>query len=440
MPRCAPLLLLTLLSGPGLACECTERLLVSGYNSDNVHVFDLCGGGFVRTLDTGGRLDGVQAVRESGGFLYVASEENDRIVRYDAQTLGYVDIFADVAALGLSKPTALAIGADGDVYVGAFGTPSVVRLDGQTGASKRRYDFGAQVASIDAGMTFHPDGRLLIPGFDSDNVVALDVETGATAELIPAGRGGLDAARVIVNDAARQRLLVTSWRSNRVLAFAYDGQFIESLITSAGPSGLAVASDGTLLLTSDQLGRVIRYDGDGNTLETVVQSGEGGVDGATFLTLTGSAGGNGAALDNAPEQAWLIGVGPFEANAMTADMVITDGTAFGPSFDPAAVRRLAWGTVTFELVDCLNATLGWQSTDPGFGTGGYDLQRVAPNLAQRDCEAGGLSSDAAQGTWFGGAPRDGEGLMIDVLDGGQGVLTWYTYRQPGSNQAPARAR
>lgn len=430
-------LIVTLLLAPGqpaAAGECSERLFVSGYASDNVHLFDLCGGGFERTLDTAGRLDGVQAVRIANGFIYVASEENDRVVRYNAESLAFVDIFADTAALNLSKPTALAVGPDGDIYVGAFATPSVVRLDGQTGASKRRYDLGGQVAAIDAGMAFHPDGRLLIPGFDSSNVLALDVDSGAATELIAGGTGGLNAARVIVDDSANQRLLVTSWRGNRVLAYGYDGSFIEALITRAGPSGLAVATDGTLLVTSDQLGRVIRYGADGSQLETVLEAGAGGVDGATFLALTGSrAGQTGTSLDNAPEQAWLIGVGAFENTAMTAEMVITDGTAFGDALMPASVRRLPWGTVTFELLDCGSASLSWDSVDPGFGAGGYPLIRVAPNLAQRQCEAGGISADASQGTWFGGAARDGEGLMVDVLDGGQAVLTWYTYRLASAN-------
>ncbi len=418
-------------AGGALAQECTERLLASGYNSDNVHIYDLCdGGSFAGVLDSGGRLDGVQAVRQSGDFLYVASEENDRIVRYSADTLEFVDIWVQTPSIGVSKPTALAVGPDGDIYVGGFQSTVVVRLNPQTGAEVQRYNLGSAINGIDAGMAFGDDGRLLVPGFESDNIIAIDVDSGSTSQFIAAGSGGLDAPRVIVNDTARSRLLVTSWRSSRVLAFAYDGGFTEELVVAGRPTGLVVDGQDTLLVTSDQVARVIRYDSNGGIVETVVESGAGGLDGATFLTVIGTRAAATPVVTE-PDQAWLIGSGEFVGNTLVAEMVITDGARFGAAFDPAAVRRQVWGQVEFALIDCDNATFSWSSPDPDYAQGEYAVLRLGPNEARESCLQQGLSPAAASGVWFGGPPRDGEGMMVDVLLGDIGVLTWYTYR-PGT--------
>ena len=36
------------------------------------------------------------------------------------------------------------------------------------------------------------------------------------------------------------------------------------------------------------------------------------------------------------------------------------------------------------------------------------------------------------GSWFGGAARSGEGFLIDVLEGGQAFVAWFTYGDAGS--------
>ncbi|MEM9529686.1 MAG: hypothetical protein AAGA23_02080 [Pseudomonadota bacterium] len=398
---------------------------MSGYNSDNVHVFDLCGGGFDGLLDSGGRLDGTQAVRRVGNHLFVASEENNRVVRYQAATLDFVDIFADTTAVQIPKPTSLAADASGDLYVAGFDTPAVAKLDGSTGELLQRWDLTGQISGIDAGMIVDQRGRLLLPGFNSSNVIAIDLAGGGVSELISAGSGGLNAARVIHEDPDRNRLLVTGWRSNRVHAFSYDGDPIEDVIVRANPSGLDLDADGNILLTSDQQARVIRYSPTGEQLDVVVDVGEGGILGATFLQVSGSQ--QGVSLAQA-DQSWLIGVGTFTEQVLTAELVITDGARFGADFDPAAVQRIAWGSVEFELTGCDSAEYRWSSLDAAYGTGGYPVLRIAPNLASASCASDGLDSSAAQGTWFGGAERDGEGLLIDVLDAERAVITVYTYR------------
>ena len=81
------------------SAACAGRLFVSGYFSNNVHVYDACTGEFQRVLEPGSRIRGPQALRVGpDGRLWVVSEESASILRYDLATLDFVDV-EDLASL-----------------------------------------------------------------------------------------------------------------------------------------------------------------------------------------------------------------------------------------------------------------------------------------------------------------------------------------------------
>lgn len=132
---------------------------------------------------------------------------------------------------------------------------------------------------------------------------------------------------------------------------------------------------------------------------------------------------------------WLTGLGTFDGRHLRVqDVVLTVGTVFGPRFDPAEVERTRWGRVEIEFTACDRAELSWQAEDSAFGDGGFVLQRLAPSPALAACLAGGFDSgiDWATGGWYGGPGRSGEGLMIDVIDGGRAFVAWFTFGPPRS--------
>lgn len=302
----------------------------------------------------------------------------------------------------------------------------IVRVDPQTGAEVRRYNLGDHISGVEAGATFNADGRLLIPGIDSGNVLALSVGSGQVVEWVGANRVGLEGPRVLVRNDARQRILVSSWGSNQVIAFNFNGTFIRTLIFQRRPSGLALDLEGNILVASEDSSRVVRYSPAGVELGEVTGANAGGLAGATFLALVGP---EGSADDlSQPDQLWLVGVATLNAGALVADMLVTDGASFGADFDPTAVQRIPWGRVNVELLACNRAVYRWESDNPAYGSGEFELVRVAPNRAEGHCEREGVSIDAAGGAWFGGPQRDGEGLLIDVLNDAQALITIYSYR------------
>ena len=68
-----------------------QELLVSGYTSDEVHRFDYANGNYLGALAAANGAHAV--VTGADGLLYIAVEEDDKVVRYDPATLLFKDEF-----------------------------------------------------------------------------------------------------------------------------------------------------------------------------------------------------------------------------------------------------------------------------------------------------------------------------------------------------------
>lgn len=266
---------------------CSHHLLVSGYFSDNVAVYDACSGAFLRQLEQDGHIDGAQAVRHNprDDLVYVVSEGNDQVQRY-RRNAGYdfVDVFAQLDP-GFD-PTGVAFGPAGEVYVAGYGSSSVIELDPLTGAIigiVLPSDSG--LLGADNGMMVSADGMLYVPGYDSSSVARVDLATAAVqADFIASGSGGLDETRGIVDEGGT--LLVGGEGSGAIYRFdagsgALLGTLVEGLVR---PTGLALDLDGSLLVLWGN--RVRRYDRDSGEFLGILANGvDGGISGGTFIAL-----------------------------------------------------------------------------------------------------------------------------------------------------------
>lgn len=269
------------------AQPCSHHLMVSGYFSDNVAIYDGCSGAFLRQLDSSGRIDGAQAVRynPADDLIYVVSEGNDRILRYrHASTYEFVDVFAQLA--GNIDPTGIAFGPNDQVYVASYGTSSVIELNPLTGQQigvVLPSDSGLRGA--DNGMMVSAAGYLYVPGYDSSSVARVDVTTGQIqAEFIATGSGGLLNSRGIVDEGAT--VLVGGEISGAIYRFnAGNGDLLGTLVSGLSrPTGLILDTNGTVLVLAGN--RVRRHDAvTGAFLGFLANGADGGISGGTFLAL-----------------------------------------------------------------------------------------------------------------------------------------------------------
>ena len=273
------------------ARACNQHLLVSGYFSNNVAIYDACSGQFLRQLDQSARIRGAQAVRlnPADDLIYVVSEGNDQIQRYRHADYAFVDVFAQLG--GGIDPTGIAFGPDGRVYVASYGTSSVIELDpvtGDTVGTVLPSDSG--LLGADNGMMVSASGRLYVPGYDSSSVARVDLDTAEVhADFIESGTGGLFETRGIVDEGAT--ILVGGEGSGAVYRFDADtGALVGTLITGLSrPTGLALDTDGSVLVLSGN--RVRRFDPTTGALLGIVAYGvDGGISGGTFVALVPIAG------------------------------------------------------------------------------------------------------------------------------------------------------
>ena len=59
-------------------------------------------------------------------------------------------------------------------------------------------------------------------------------------------------------------------------------------------------------------------------------------------------------------------------------MIITDGTGYGPAFNPEDVNRVVWGKITLEFTDCNNLIAMVDAQLPEFSDIGLDQIKLIP--------------------------------------------------------------
>lgn len=176
------------------------RLLVSTSRGNSVVELAQHGGSAPQVLVApgAGGLDDPDAMTIGpDGKLYVSSghtPENSAILRYDARTGAFEDVFA--SGHGLYRPYGLAFGPDGLLYVSSFRSDELFRFDATTGAF---VDVFARGDGLPGGLNgpnallFGPDGKLYIttegsvagefPGLPSE-VLRMDVGSGEHSVFI----------------------------------------------------------------------------------------------------------------------------------------------------------------------------------------------------------------------------------------------------------------
>lgn len=119
------------LNGPdaGMVFGPGGDLFVPGYYSNTVSRFAGATGDPLPNFTPTDLLQEPRTLVFHEGYLYVANEGSDEVLRYDGATGEFVDVFVAAGAGGLSAPAGMVFGPDGVLHVASVNTNTVLRYD-----------------------------------------------------------------------------------------------------------------------------------------------------------------------------------------------------------------------------------------------------------------------------------------------------------------------
>jgi sugar lactone lactonase YvrE len=269
--------------------------------------------------------------------VYVVSFTTGELVRYDSTNpAGTKTVLTGSGAM--TKPSAIAIGPDGNLYIGESGdgasiAPKITRYTVATGSLSTIHTFAA--FDVFPGSLAFKSTNLLIgrnPFFENTGpIVQLANATGGPFAVSDYTTGGTLA-------------------SSPGLALAADGRLYVSDQTYNSTTGIAS-------------GPVKRFDAAGTYLGEVIASGSSGLSGPTGLALSGSTLYTASIMDGSILQTNLI-----------TDITTTFATAVGP-FEVGSLALLADGGL-------LAASPSGSGSIYRFGTNGALLETYSSGLGQ----------------------------------------------------------
>jgi DNA-binding beta-propeller fold protein YncE len=239
-------------------------LLVSGGENNDIlrinRTTGTCLGDFVDQGSGGLTVPTGMVFSPDHTAFYVASNFNNRILRYSYNGTTGTNPTVLVSDPSLAGPVGMLFGPDGYLYVSTLNSSSVLRFDAQTGAAvpapgQSGADFvpsGSGGLNRAGGIAFGPDGNLYVASQNTNTVMRYDGTTGDPlpadgqdgATFVPAGSGGLSRPVGLLFGPSSDRhfpytLYVISLNTDNVLAYhSATGDFLCEFI-GAGSGGLS---------------------------------------------------------------------------------------------------------------------------------------------------------------------------------------------------------
>jgi outer membrane protein assembly factor BamB len=366
------------------------------------------------------------------GNLYVGSYSTNQVLRYSATTGAFLGAFVTAGSGGLNGPAidGLAFRPDGKLYVASRDSGSVLRYDATTGAFIDTFvtPNSGGLSSV-RGMTFGPDGNLYVSSGDTNQVFQYNGTTGAFLSVfVPAGSGGLSNPRSLTF-GPDGNLYVSSASSNAVLRYnGTTGAFLSTFV-GAGSGGLKGPGDllftnGSLYVASQGTNQVLQYDGTtGAFIETAAAANSNGLSAPIGLLLDANnnllVGSNYEIQRFGPasQAAFAVSLITPTTSTVTVNYSTADGTALA-GVDYVA----ASGTLTFAPGETTKTVVvPTLNTAAATGTKTFTLNLSNPS-------AGTITT--AQGV---GTINENNATKFYVVDSNHAT---YKYQASGTQQAP----
>jgi sugar lactone lactonase YvrE len=216
------------------------------------------------TAGSGGLSGAAGITLGPDGNLYVASQNNNAILRYNGTTGAYISTFVSAGSGGLSGlgGNCLAFGSDGNLYVSSRNTNQILEYNGSTGAFLQVFVAAGSGGLADPrGLVFGPDGNMYVASFD--------VGTGINGIMRYQGPSG----------AAPGSALPATGQSGATFVPQFESMPPESGgVPVGGPGQVIFGPDGNLYVDGGFFQGVNRYSGTtGAFLNTFIAQGTGGL-------------------------------------------------------------------------------------------------------------------------------------------------------------------
>lgn len=279
-------------------CLANDRLLVVGYTSANVAVFDVDTGAPMNELVTSaaGGLSFAYAMLRSDDRLLVASWGNNSVFEFDIATGTFVRVLIVSQPGGFNLPAGMVFSNGGTLYVSSANTDAIVEFDRNTGAQLGVFADASDGLDEPDAMMWH-NGRLLVCSRANNRIFSFDSAGNSAGPLVwndPAtpedDTGGLQAPRGLAV-TADGRLLVSSSANHRVIAYDVNSGALLGTLIAAGagglndPRGIAVRHNQEILVASSATSNVKRYSSTGSPLGDLAPPFAGGLAHPTQLVL-----------------------------------------------------------------------------------------------------------------------------------------------------------
>ncbi|MFN0135319.1 MAG: PEP-CTERM sorting domain-containing protein [Phycisphaerae bacterium] len=266
-------------SALALRALAASEVLVSSRFTDNILRYNADTGAFLGVFASGPELDNPNGIALGpDGNLYVGLGDAGAILRYHGQTGAFLDTFVPAGSNGLQSVRDIVFGPDGDLYAASGANDRVLRFDGVSGAFEGVAAIGDGLDGP-VGLAFSPAGELFVAGALSNRVYAY--RDGVFQRSFDAGATHSNAVGLAFNSAGR--LLVSQSVTNEVLAFDPLSGAFQGVFASGGlniPIYMNMDDAGNLWVGSFGNNRVRKFDGlTGVSLGVAIAGGAGGLSG-----------------------------------------------------------------------------------------------------------------------------------------------------------------
>lgn len=227
-----------------------------------------------RTSPAGTITSAQDLIIAGGSKVLVSSGSGNKVVAFDAHSGALQGDFVTAGLGGLSFPTGMTIGPNGNLFVSSRNNSSVIQYQGTTGALIGTFvATGSGGLAAPYGLIFGPNGNLFVSS--GNQVMEYNGATGAFVRVFvtAADNGGLASARGLLFKPTDGNLLAASYASDAIIQYngttgASMGKWNSGGTASAlyldGPWGIRMGPTGNVYCTRDLPASEFGHDHDGH--------------------------------------------------------------------------------------------------------------------------------------------------------------------------------